>query len=243
MKDVRDGKGRLKVEMIDSVLKNIRGGLAKKSIRHLEYLQEKGTETWVAAIPNNDYNTVLSAVEFRDELRDRYELGVLDSPSHYDGCNNSFTTTHALACKVGGLIHSRHDESRDSVVFFAYAGFQPSNIRDESLINPCRDIRRKDENTKLIESTSGIVAELNSDRGDLLIRGFWDRSTDCIIDVRIFNVNQSSYLTHEPASIIKSAENSKKSQYLEPCLAQREDTLLRLLCHVNVCLGRKLTSF
>ena len=103
----------------------------------------------------------------------------------------------------------------------ACAGFQPSNVRDELLINPCRDIGRKDENTKLIESTSGIVAKLNSDRGDLLIRGFWDKSTDYIIDVRICDVNQPSYLTRKPVSIIKSPENSKKTQYLEPCLAQR----------------------
>ena len=115
MKDVRDGKGRLKVEMIDSVLKNIRGGLAKKSIRHLEYLQEKGTGTWLAATPNNSYGKVLSVVELRDELRDQYELGILDSPSHCDGCDDEFTTTHALVCKVGGLIHSRHDESRASI--------------------------------------------------------------------------------------------------------------------------------
>ena len=103
----------------------------------------------------------------------------------------------------------------------ACAGFQPSNVRDELIINPCCDIGRKDENTKLIESTSGIVAKFNSDRSDLLIRGFWDKSTDYIIDVRICDVNQPSYLTRKPVSIIKSPENSKKTQYLEPCLAQR----------------------
>ena len=59
---------------------------------------------------------------------------------------------------------------------------------------------------------------LNVDRGDLLIRGFWDRSTDCIIDVHICDVNQTSYQTRKPASIIKSVENEKKKKYLEPCL-------------------------
>ena len=102
-------------------------------------------------------------VEYRDELRDRYELGMLDSPSHCNGCNNPFSTTHALACRVGGLIHSRHDESGDSLGCLACAGFQLSNVRDEPIINPCRDIGRKDEDTKLIESNSGIIAELNYD--------------------------------------------------------------------------------
>ena len=113
-----------------------------------------------------------------DELRDRYEMGILDSPSHCDGCNTPFSATHTLACKVGGLIHSRHDESRDSLRCLTCTGFQPSNIRDEPIINSCRDIGRKDESTTLIESNSGIVVKLNSDRVDLLIRDFWYRSTN-----------------------------------------------------------------
>ena len=36
MKDVRDKSRRLKAEMVDSALKNIRGGLVKNNIRRLE---------------------------------------------------------------------------------------------------------------------------------------------------------------------------------------------------------------
>ena len=55
----------------------------------------------------------------------------------------------------------------------------------------------------------------------MLIHGFWDRNTDCIMDVRICDVNQPSYITRKPASIVKSAENEKQKKYLEPCLEQR----------------------
>ena len=147
-------------------------------------------------------------------------MKLLDAPSHCDGCNDQFSTTHALSCKVGGLIHSRHDESRDSLGLLACAGFKPSNVRDEPLINPCRDARRRDESGKIIEPNTGVECEINSTRGDLLVRGFWDRNTDCIIDVRIVDVNQPSYLHRKPTSIIKSAENGKKNMYLEPCLDQ-----------------------
>ena len=41
-------------------------------------------------------------------------MKMLGSPSHCDERNSSFSTTHALSCKVGDLIHSCHDESRDS---------------------------------------------------------------------------------------------------------------------------------
>ena len=161
--------------------------------------------------------TILSALEFRDELRDRYGLKILNTPSHCDGCTSEFSTTHALSCKIGGLIHSRHDESRDTLGCLACAGFQPSNVRDEPLINPCRDIGGK--NDTHVEPQTGL--ELEADRGDLLIRGFWDRSTDCIIDVRICDVHQPSYLVRNPVSILKSAETSKKTKYLKGCLDQR----------------------
>ena len=59
------------------------------------------------------------------------------------------------------------------------------------------------------------------DDDNLFIRGFWERNTDCIIDVRICDVNQASYLTRKPVSIVKSAENAKKKQYLDACLEQR----------------------
>ena len=118
----------------------------KFGARILDYLREKGTGTWLAATPSNLCGTVLSAVEFSDELRYRYAFEILNAPSHCDVCNSKFSITHALSCKKGGLIHARHDESRDSLGCLACAGFQPSNVRDEPQINPCHAIGGKDEN-------------------------------------------------------------------------------------------------
>ena len=129
-------------------------------------------------------------------------------------------TSYAFCCKVSGLIHSRHNESCNSLVWLACAGFQPSNVRDEPHTTH-RDNERKYECKKLTESQTEMHCEINSDLCNILIRGFWDSNTDCIIDVRICNVNQASYLTRKPASIVQSAENEKKKKYLEPCLEQR----------------------
>ena len=70
------------------------------------------------------------------------------------------------------------------------------------------------------DDASGISTEIQ-DRGDLLARGFWDRRTDCIIDVRVCDVNQPSYLARNQLSIIKTAENDKKMKCLDACLEQR----------------------
>ena len=152
MKEVREMMKVEKAGKFEKTLKGVRSKIDKLGARRLDYLKEKGTGTWLAVSPNNMCTTVLSSVEFRDELRDRYGLNILTTPSHCDGCNTKFSTTHALGCKVGGLIHSRHDESRDSLGWIACAGFQPSNVRDEPPINPCRDNGGKDESNKLIES-------------------------------------------------------------------------------------------
>jgi len=178
-----------KADNLEIFLEKIESSIEKKGARILDYLKEKWTGTWFAATPNNLCGTALSAVEFRNKLRDRYGMKLLDSPSHCDGCNEQLSTTHALSCKVGGLIHVRHDESRVCLGCLACAGFKPSNVRDEPQINPCHDTRRKDERGKLIEPNTGVECEINSDRGDLLVHGFWDRNTDCIIDVHIVDVN------------------------------------------------------
>ena len=99
----------------------------------------------------------------------------------------------------------------------ACAGFQPSNVRDEPLINPCREIGWKFDTH--VEPQTGL--ELEAGRGDLLIRRFWNRSTEFIIDVRICDVHQPSYLVRNPVNILKSAEISKKSKYLRNYLDQR----------------------
>ena len=175
MKEVRE---RMKVEKMgkfEKTLKDIRNMIDKLGAQRLDYLKGKGTGTWLplVATPNNTCGTVLSAVKFRDELRDRYGLHILNTPLHCNGCNTKFSTAHALGCKVGGLIHySRHDESRDSLGWLACAGFQPSNVRDEPHINPCRDNGGKDESKTLTESQTEIQCEINSDRGDFLIRDF-----------------------------------------------------------------------
>ena len=97
----------------------------------------------------------------------------------------------------------------------------PSNVRDEPLIHPSRDSDGVSATRKLTDKNSGVTAEVNSDRGDILIGGFWERNTDCIFDVRICDVHQPSYKDRTPESILRSAEVEKKKKYVDPCLKQR----------------------
>ena len=56
---------------------------------------------------------------------------------------------------------------------------------------------------------------------NLLIRGFWARDTDCILDVSsITNTDAKPYSKQDPAKVLESQEKEKKQNYLEACLQQ-----------------------
>ena len=101
MKEVREEMKKKKLVTSDDILRKVESGMQKKEIRRLNYLKEKGTGAWLAATPSFVCGTILSALEFRDELRDRYALKILNTSSHCDGCTSEFSTTHALSCKIG----------------------------------------------------------------------------------------------------------------------------------------------
>lgn len=91
------------------------------------------------------------------------------------------------------------------------------------------------------DSQTGLTAELNSDRGDVLIRGFWSRDADCIVDVRICDVNQPSYVSRNPESIIKSAENEKKNKCL--ALFRAKTPLYPVHCIMRIMMGKEANTF
>ena len=67
---------------------------------------------------------------------------------------------------------------------------------------------------------ASLEAELNSNRGDLLIRGFWECGTDFIFDFITCDVFKLSFIPMPPSSIIKSVETEKKKKFLNDCLEQ-----------------------
>jgi len=64
-----------------------------------------------------------------------------------------------------------------------------------------------------VPSSSSSSDFLNADRGDLLIRGFWEGSTDTIIDVRVMNFDSISYKNLPPKKALERQEKEKKKKY------------------------------
>jgi hypothetical protein len=138
----------------------------------------------------------------------------------------------------------RHNEIRDELVNLAGKALTPSAVRDEPLIKPSR-VKESEKDTP-IKDTSQEKTEQTAtgedERGDLLIRGFWARGTDCILDVRVTDSDAKSYCKRDPAKVLESQEKEKKRKYLEACLERRRH-FTPFVCSADGMLGREAKTF
>ena len=100
-------------------------------------LRAKSAGIWLSCIPSRLNGTELSAEEFRDNLRLRYNLKPLFMPEKCDGCGAPMTVEHALSCKVGGLVHICHDDVADEFGHLCALALKPSRVTHEPVINSC----------------------------------------------------------------------------------------------------------
>ena len=75
--------------------------------RCLELAREKGTGSWLTALPITSLGYVLNKQDFRDSLCLRYGWKIPNIPS-ICGCSKKNDVDHALTCKTGGYVHMRH---------------------------------------------------------------------------------------------------------------------------------------
>ena len=55
-------------------------------------------------------------------------------------------------------------------------------------------------------------------RADVSIHGFWKWGTSTLFDMKIVNLDTSSYLRHTSEKALTMADKEKKYKYLQPCL-------------------------
>ena len=128
----------------------------------LEASQEKGASSWLNVLPLQSQNYHLDKDSFRVALYIRYGLPVKRLPSNCV-CGSRFSVEHALNCKKGGFISSRHNEVR--------------RITAELLKEVCIDV----EEEPMLQELTGEVFEAKTTkiekdvRLDVAARGFWTR--------------------------------------------------------------------
>ncbi len=117
---------------------------------------------------------------------------------------------------------SRHNEIRDRLADLSSMALIPSAVRNEPFIHTsCPAEKMSDMDQTNHPVTRNLHKNRDELRGDLLVRGFWGRGTDCIIDVRVTDTDAKSNLNKDPAKVLEAHEKEKKRKYLKSCLEQR----------------------
>ena len=192
--------------------------------------RNKQNGCWLTVIPLRVNGTDLSANEFRDNIRLRYNFAPLDMPQHCDGCGAKMTVEHALQCKVGGLVHARHDDVADEFRDMCGQALSFSKVEREpriySGVSQRNRVERGDasagdgSNTQNNNTAANNVTE---ERGDAGCQGFWNHRRMAVFDVRITDTDSRSNRNKDPDKILAQHEKEKKNKYLRPCLEQRRD--------------------
>ena len=81
--------------------------------RSAKVAQEKGSSTWLAALPIDQLGFCLSKAQFWDAVSMRYGWQLRLVPQKCR-CGKDFEINHVLICKVGGFHTIRHNQLRDT---------------------------------------------------------------------------------------------------------------------------------
>ncbi|MGL4351554.1 MAG: reverse transcriptase domain-containing protein [Plesiomonas shigelloides] len=190
------------------------------------------TGAWLTARPGTLERTSLSAQEWRDGIYLRYGMTPQGLPALCDGCNQPNSTNHAFNCLFGGLVTLRHNDIREELGAIASEIFQPTAITIEPSLTttPTSAIpvgqQIHNNNTTTIETNlppeTAPTANSTHERGDIAIRGLFERGTNAIIDVKIANLDSISYRSQDPEKVLHNQEKLKQQKYKSICETRRE---------------------
>ena len=203
-----------KVELVKSQLDPRRAKI-------YEAITEKGASSWLNSLPLKDHDFHLDKQTFWDSIHLRYGIDLNRLPIKCV-CNADFSVEHALNCKLGGFVSTRHNEVRDFTA--------------QILSEVCKDVTVEPLLTPLTGETLKYKTSNTEDhaRLDVSARGVWIRGNKAYFDVKVFNPLARSYSNQTLKAAHKSNENAKKRLYMERVINVEHGTFTPL---VFTCLG------
>ena len=169
--------------------------------RAVTLAREKGSSSWLTALPLAEHSFTLHKGAFHDALALRYGWTPSNMPAKC-GCGSSFSVEHALTCAKGGFIHCRHNEIRD--------------LTATLLTEVCKDVRVEPELQPVThEVLSGATANTQDGaRLDIAANGVWGGNFErTYFDVRVFNPHAPTNRHTQLASCYRKHEREKKRAY------------------------------
>jgi hypothetical protein len=223
----------LRVKQLESInISNIKNKQTTEQQRTLQENSEPGASSWLGAIPNTQQRLHFTKNEFQDALRLRYNMDIRNLPPKCP-CGKSYTVTHALNCKLGGFMNSRHNNIR--------------NFECKLLKEVCRDVECEPPLQKIPENrlndfrATAITAE--DARLDIRARGFWRDGQNAFFDVRVTNVNCDSQKNDRISNILRKHEQEKKRSYNKRVMEIEHGSLTPLIFTTSGVMGHECEKY
>ena len=161
--------------------------------------QEKGSSSWLTALPIERLGYALNKGQFRDAVCLRYGWQMKYTPQTCH-CGQGFEMDHVLSCRTGGFLLLRHNQLRDVIA--------------ELLREVCSDVSVEPRLQPLEGEWLPPSANKSDEaRLDVRAKGFWDNQMDAFFDVRVFYPFASSYRNSRLASVYRQHEQKKRLEY------------------------------
>ena len=211
-------------------MENIDSTLSPDLLQLVNQSRDKSASSWLNAMPLADQGLALNKQEFRDSLRIRYNLPLVDLPG-LCVCGVKFTVGHTLSCKKGGFIAQRHDGVRDFLT--AFINKVCNNVEIEPRLQPL-------DNERLYLRSAVTSSEA---RLDIRAGGFWSRGVTAFFDVRVTHVNFKCYQNKTTSEVFKEQEDEKKRKYQQQVLVVEMGSFTPYVFGTNGGMGNECQRF
>ena len=193
--------------------------------------QEKGSSSWLSALPIEEYSFFLHKGAFLDALALIHDWHTAQTPSQC-ACGANFSIEHALSCPKGGFPSIRHNEIRD--------------LTASLMTEVCNDVQLEPDLHPLTEEQLTYTTANVEDgaRLDTATNGFWGgRYERTFTDVRIFNPHTPSNRNSDLATCYQKHERSKKRAYEQRVREVEHASFTPLVLSASGGMAREATNF
>ena len=196
--------------------------------RNLELAKEKGSGSWLTALPIQNLGYVLNKQEFRDSLCLRYGWQIPQTPQ-FCNCGKRNDVNHALTCTTGGFVIMRHNRIRD--------------LEASVMKEVCKDVKVEPElmpigNSSITSSNTSEKARL-----DVSAIGIWSPMERTFLDVRVVHPNSTSYEGKKIETIYEQNEKEKKRAYNQRIIQVEKASFTPLVFTTSGGMAPECTKF
>ena len=175
---------------------------------NLDLAREKGSGSWLTALPIQALGYVLNRREFRDSLCLRYGWKIPNTTPFHCACGKKNDVDHALTCMKGGYVAMRHNRIRD--------------LEASILKEVCKDVKVEPELLPIGNSSVTSSNEAERARCDVSGIGIWSPMERTFLDVRVFHPNSPCIASKRLKKFMNSMKTRKsRNIMIEFCRLKR----------------------